>query len=83
MITKKEAIALGKAIVAARDREVLFNEVSFNASDAKVRYHANGVCGYALDNLWYDVLPNKVKEQFGWSVEAFKDLVWPQSAVRS
>lgn len=78
MITKKDAIALGKAIVAARDREVLFNE-----SDDKVRYHANGVCSYALDNLWYDILPSKVKEQFGWSLEAFKDLVWPQSAVQS
>lgn len=28
MITKKEAIAIGKAIVQARDREVLFNDGS-------------------------------------------------------
>ena len=78
MITKKDAIALGKAIVQARDREVLFND-----GDDKVRYHANGVCGYALDNLWYDVLPNKVKAQFNYDSAAFKDLVWPQSAVHS
>ena len=74
MITKKEAIIIGKAIVQACQREVLFNE----GNDA-VRYHANGVCGYALDNIWYEVLSNKVKAEFDYDNAAFKNLVWPES----
>lgn len=73
MITKKDAITLGKAIVQACHREVLFNSGNNTA-----RYHANGVCGYALDNLWYDVLSDKVKAQFNYDNAAFKNLVWPE-----
>lgn len=74
MITKKEAIVIGTAIVQACQREVLHNE-----GNATVRYHVNGVCGYALDNLWYDVLSNKVKAQFDYDNAAFKNLVWPET----
>lgn len=70
MITKNDAINIGKAIVQACEREKRQNPSS--------SYNVNGVCGYALDNLWYDVLPNKTKEKFNYSNAEFFNAVWPQ-----
>ena len=70
MITKKDAIAVGKAVVAAANRE---KENNNNEKDAL--WIINGVQFYALDNLWYDVFSNKLKEQFGYDRNKFIDEV--------
>jgi hypothetical protein len=70
MITKKDAIAVGKAIVAAATRE----KENYN-NEKEPRWVANGVQFYALDNLWYDVFSNKLKEQFGYDRNKFIDEV--------
>ena len=70
MITKKDAIAVGKAVVAAANRE---KENHYNQQEP--RWIINGVQFYALDNLWYDVFSNKLKEQFGYDRNKFIDEV--------
>lgn len=70
MITKKEAIMVGKAIVAAATRE----KENYN-NEKEPCWIINGVQFYALDNLWYDVFSNKLKEQFGYDRNKFIDEV--------
>lgn len=80
MITKKDAIAVGTAICKAVIRE------QDNVSGARERvWSARGTGIYALDNLWYDVIPNKVKFPYGqgnlsvYTKEDFyKDCGWPE-----
>ena len=69
MITKNDAIAIGKSIVAACSRE--------KEQSPDSRYNVNGACGYALDNLWYDVFPVRTKEQFKYNIVEFYNTVWP------
>lgn len=70
MITKKDAIMVGKAIVAAATRE----KENYN-NEKEPCWIINGVQFYALDNLWYDVFSNKLKEQFGYDRNKFIDEV--------
>ena len=70
MITKVDAIKIGKAVVAGANRE------KDKYSEAGVRYHVNGALVYALDNLWYDVFSAKLKEAFGFDRENFYKAVW-------
>ena len=70
MITKKDAIAVGKAVVAAANRE---KENHHNQQESCCII--NGVQFYALDNLWYDVFSDKLKEQFGYDRNKFIDEV--------
>jgi hypothetical protein len=70
MITKKDAIAVGKAVVAAANREK-----ENNNNEKEARWIINGVQFYALDNLWYDVFHNKLREQFGFDRDKFIDEV--------
>ena len=70
MITKKDAIAVGKAVVAAANRE---KETHYNQQEP--RWIINGVLFYTLDNLWYDVFSSKLKEQFGYDRNKFFDEV--------
>ena len=69
MITKNDAIAIGKAIVAVCSRE---NEQSPASPE-----NANWACVHALDNLWYDVFPLRTKEQFNYNNAEFHKAVWP------
>lgn len=62
MITKKDAIAIGTAICAAVTRDCA--SVGNGQYTAEARYSARGTGCYAIDNLWYDVLSSKVREQF-------------------
>lgn len=80
MITKKDAIAVGTAICKA----VLKEQDNVSGNRERV-WSARGVGIYALDNLWYDVIPNKVKASFVagngaiYSREQFyKDCGWPE-----
>jgi len=70
MITKKDAIAVGKAIVAAATRE----KENYN-NEKEPCWVVNGVQFYALDNLWYDVFSNKLRKQFEYDWNKFIDEV--------
>ena len=69
MITKVDAIKIGKAIVAGANRE----KDMCNKSE---HYHINGTLVYALDNLWYDVFSAKLRESFGFDKDNFYKTVW-------
>ncbi|WP_321967177.1 hypothetical protein [Burkholderia cepacia] len=76
MITKKDAIAAGKAICTGLSREQTKPELQ--GPDNQARYAARGVALYAMDNLWYDVLPGKVRLAFQYSKDAFFEACdWP------
>mgnify|MGYP005608995711 CR=1 FL=1 len=81
MLTKKDAVAVGTAIVNGLKRELerhqpgLLPATQTPAPRTKEQeqgaFTACGVALYALDNLWYDVLPEKVKVSFGWKVDNY------------
>jgi hypothetical protein len=73
MITKNDAIAIGKALVAAGKREK-----DNNYNEQQARWTINGVLHIALQNLWFDVLPQRTKEQFGYNSEHFIQAVWEE-----
>lgn len=58
MITKKEAIAIAENIAYGGFREInMLNDVN--------KIHCvRGAVFAAADNIWYDVLPLKTREQF-------------------
>lgn len=67
MITRKDAIALGVAIVSGMQKEEAFVENSKWQDlgvKTQARCSARGSIINALDNLWYEVFPDKVKESF-------------------
>lgn len=60
MITKKDAIAIGKHVIKAlQDEEAL---IANNKTDPVARYAARGVALRALQNIWYS-LPVKAAQQ--------------------
>lgn len=69
MITKSDAIKIGKAIVAGANRE----KDMCNKSE---HYHINGALVSALNNLWYDVFTAKLRESFDYNTENFYKAVW-------
>jgi len=69
MITKKDAIAIGSAIVAGLKREEADPRMS--GTDNKARYHARGAVIHAMDNLWYDVIPQATRASFNYSKDEF------------
>lgn len=71
MITKTDAIKIGKAIVSGANREK-----EQYGDKTGVNYHINGALIYALDNLWYDVFSAKLRDSFGFDKENFYKAVW-------
>ena len=71
MLTKKDAIAVGKAMIAGAIAE---KENCFNRQDEV--YAIQGATIRMLNNLWHDVFPSKVKEAFGFDVMNFFNEVW-------
>lgn len=61
MITKADAIKIGQAICAAVSRE---QQNAIDKGCNRSRLAARGAGVYAMDNLWYDVLPIKVRDAF-------------------
>ncbi len=87
MLTKTDAIKVGKAICDAVRREqenntgktVLGTDAPRDNVQSNRVYAARGTGAYAMDNLWYDVLTNKVKEQFNHDRNEFmKACNWPE-----
>jgi len=66
MITPKDAVTLGKAIILGMNTEI---DNQFNA--APQRDALRGAALRILDNLWYDCCPSRTREQFGYQREAF------------
>lgn len=60
MITAKEALAIGKTIVAGMNRET-----ARYAPGSAEWLAARGAALNSIDDLWYDVLPLKVRETIG------------------
>lgn len=86
MISKKDAIAIGKSYCDALKREqdnntgqtVVGTEAPRDEKQSNRVYGARGVANYAMDNLWHDVLPVKVREAFEYNQDAFrKECGWP------
>lgn len=71
MITRKDALAIGKAVAAGAEAE---KENCFYRKDEC--YAINGATHRMLQNFWYDVLTGKVKESFDWDCQKFIDEVW-------
>jgi hypothetical protein len=67
MITKKDAIAIGKEIVAGCKKEQ-----DNNYNEQNISFALNGAALRGLENLWYNVFTNKLKEQFGYQFESYK-----------
>lgn len=62
MITKKEAVTVGTAVVDGSKREERLLSGSF---DRFARVAARGAALNAIGNIWYDVLPLSVREKIG------------------
>lgn len=61
MITKKDAIAIGHAVVAACETHDRFLE---------------NTCSRILESLWHDTFPYRTKMFFDCNYENFKKIVW-------
>jgi hypothetical protein len=73
MITKHDAILIGTAVCKAVQLE------QANISPSPAVFNVRGTGCYAMDNIWYDVLSNKVKEAFNFDRESyFKACGWPE-----
>ena len=58
MITYEDAVEINKRIVAARNREML--------TYPENRFNINCVTLHALDNIWYNLLNEKIKAKFNY-----------------
>lgn len=74
MITKKDAINIGKAIVKALNMEL---DTDTPLPDVQ-RWALRGSASRALNNLYYDVLPVKVRYQFAGTDDFFEQVNWPK-----
>lgn len=74
MITKKDAINIGKAIVKALNMELDTVEPIPNVQ----RWALRGSASRALNNLYYDVLPVKTRQQFAGTNDFLKQINWPE-----
>lgn len=75
MITRKDAIKAGSAICNAAKR---VTEEWVGLGQNEFRGKGRGACIYALDNLWYDVLPIKVRDTFVGGINVFyEECGWP------
>jgi hypothetical protein len=73
MITHQDAVKIGKSMCDVARRCSEDNRAADN-----LRHACRGTIIYALDNLWYDVLSNKVKESFGHNKDKFyEECGWP------
>lgn len=74
MMTVSDAIKAGKAICDAARR---ISECSA-PMDRDLVHMGRGACIYAMDNLWYDALPLKVRTAFNHTKDRFYDACgWP------
>lgn len=65
MITKTDAIKIGEQLIAAMHKELM------HETDSKGRCTVRGVTVSALDNLWYEMFPEKVRAAFNYKKELY------------
>lgn len=71
MITRKDALAIGKAVVKSQQKELdFYNNITNTLNDEKSTV-ISGMTYTVLREIWYDVLAKKVKESFGWDCQNF------------
>lgn len=61
MITKKDAIKIAEAIANAGVREI---NMTWDVDKINKIPSVRGAIFAAVDNIWYDVLPMKTREEF-------------------
>ena len=77
MITQTDAIRIGVTILNAGHREIIILPES---QEYKNRIPGiRGAMFAALNDFYYDVLTNKVRSQFGYSLERFTAVCLEQS----
>lgn len=69
MITKRDALKIGSAICDAVRRETAYIERCERPYN--VTAHARGVGLYAMESLFYDVLPDSTRAQFDYKKDEF------------
>ena len=74
MITKKEAINIGKQIIDGMNREVL--HINNCKHDQQSIYACRGATLRIIENIYYDVLPCKVRDIIGTSSDYKKLIGW-------
>lgn len=70
MLTKKDAIAVGKAMTTGAVQEV-YNCFSRTDETYAIKGAIKGATHRMLQNLWYDVLPEKLKKHLDEIVSSF------------
>lgn len=74
MITVNDAIKMGKAVCDAARR---VSETT-DFTDKVAKHAGRGTCIWAMDNLWFDVLPLAVRAKLDNNREAFyQKCGWP------
>ena len=78
MITYNDSINIGKAICDAVKAEC--NNHSGDSDIARhSRWASRGTAQRAMDNLWFDILPTRVKEKFSYRTDNFYIACgWPE-----
>lgn len=76
MMTKKDAIAVGKAVIRSEEKELQFYSCITGTLNDEKSTTIGGLTYTVLKELWYDVLPEKVKKEFDFDCQKFIDEVW-------
>lgn len=73
MITYSDAMNINKCIISGRNRELLY--------DNSNRFSINGVALNALKDVWYNILPEKVRAKFDYDSQKWIDLFWENTSL--
>lgn len=64
MITRLQAVQIGVAVVDARNSTVKLS----TPMEARM---INGTASMTIDNIWYEVLPNKTKAEYDYDKQLY------------
>ncbi len=73
MITYNDAVNINKCIISGRNRELLY--------DNSKRYNINGTALNTLKDVWYNILPEKVRSKFDYDCQEWIDLYWDNTNI--
>lgn len=71
MLTKKDAIAVGKAVIRSEQKELQFYSCITGTLNDEKSTTISGLTCTVLKELWYDVLSEKVKKEFDYDCQKF------------
>lgn len=78
MITKDEAVKIGKMLVQAYNRESTLHKAKYPA-DREADFAMRGMLVRCIDELWYEVFSNKLKEKYNYNKTEYLNEIWPVS----